>query len=772
MDGLLQPRIGGLYHGVSRQAYLQRSPSQMQELENFLPSVDYAGFVDRPGTRLVGALQGANYATSGHHFFRTTDGQRWVVLRRAEAGSIEVWNVESGIQASLTVGPYVQSYIGSTTEGLRYLSLSDTTLILNTEVTVGSTVTAVTDLTAVYLVVRKTSTAAQIYRVTSEVGTASVTVASNTSIGRDSIALQLATGITSSLPGATATLVAPNVIKVTASASILSSIVFANNWDEEAAYTIKGRVTATSDLPATFETGVPILVDLGSGSTKSSYYVRYDSAKNAWIECSYAPNGATTGSLTASTLPIRLHQTATNAFELQPCAWVARETGDDDSNPFPDFVGYKLTALANWKGRLWLAADDTVYSSQADDLFNFFRQSAREVLPADPVTLPIETQDVAKVAWMVGFRSKLMVLCDNAQLEIPGDDAVTPTDAVIGVVTKYQLDTVCPPRVLGDSLYYTGPSSGRSALWEYQYDQQTANNTAEDLSKHVPGYLSGKVRRIEGAAQSGRVYLWDQSEPGKLFVQTSYWKDGQRAQNAWSSMSFPGVERILTYWVHEDTLYLLATSGGLLKVLTMLAEAGLGGDLDADKRLDHAVAVEVAWNTARQRSEVILPTAFAAFAEVVILVNQGDGWWREYTGTVVTDGSQWLAHFPYQLAQTTGYAGLRYTRTATFSPFYPTVDEKTTPLGRLQVARVTVDCMVSCDYTATVTRPDRVDMVTGVSPRLVNSVPVPEIAHDVSLSVPFNSRGDAASLTVTTTSTGPLCITGLTLQARYTNPRR
>lgn len=771
-DGLLQPRIGGLFHGVSRQSRLQRSPSQLQEMDNFLPSVEFGGFVDRNGTRLVNALSGVNYAASGHHFFTTTDGQRWVCLRRIEYGTLEIRNVDTGVQASLAIGPYVQNYIANQTDTLRFLTLSDTTLILNPTVSAAAQPAAKPEMTTAYLVVRKVSTASQTFTVTSAAGMAQWAIPANSNVSRDFGALWLNNTIASNMPGIAAFRVAPNVIRVSGPASIVQSFVFTNDWDESAVLMIKGRVSALSDLPPTFEGGVPLLVDLGQGNTRSSYYVQYDAAKNAWVECSYLPNGAASGTYASNTMPIRLHQTTANGFELQPCDWTPRKVGDNDSNSFAAFVGRPITAMAHWKGRLWFAAGDSVFSSQADDLFNFWRDSAREVLPADPITLPVEATEIQRIEWLVGFRSKLMVMCDSAQLEIPGDQALTPTTATMGVATRYQMDGGCEPRVIGDSLYYTGKADGRSALWEYRYEQDADNNTADDLSKHVPGYVRGHVRRIRGASQSGRTYMWADGDPGRLYLQTSYWKDQQRQQNAWSKLTFAGVERILAHWVSADTVFIAALGSGYLLMLALPVDSDLGENLVTDYRLDYSAPVQLQWNPTRQRTEVMLPQGFASLQNVTVLVNQGDGWWREYDASVVWDGQQFLAHFPFQTGGVTqGLIGLRFARSATFSAFYPTLDEKTTPMGRLQVAKVHVDCMVSCDFTATVTRADRIPMVTEVSPRTIDSVPVPLIAQDVTLPIPFNSQGDKAELTLTSTSTGPLCVTGFTLTGRYTNTR-
>ncbi|KQV99970.1 hypothetical protein [Rhizobacter sp. Root1221] len=776
MDGLLQPRIGGLYHGVSRQAPLQRSPSQMEELDNYLPSVDLGGFVDREGTRLIVGVPSGGYKPQATHFFRTTDGSAWSVMRKAGDGELEVRSLNTGIAATITYGPWVQQYLGASSASLRFLTVLDTVFILNTDVTAAAVSAAKPAATSIYLVVRKLSQAAQNFTATSSAGTAIFSVPQNSSMSRDFACLNLSARINQLMPGVDAFRVAPNVIRVTATAEILDSFSFTNDWDETSSLCVKGRVQALSDLPGVFDQGVPLLVDLGSGSGSSQYYVTYDAVLNAWIESSYLPTKAATCTLTPGSMPIRLHQTGPAAFELQPCDWATRKVGDDVTNPVPGFIGKRITALANWKGRMWFAAGDSVYSSRPDDLYSFFRGSARIVAADDPVKLETDAPDVAGIDWLVAFRSKLMVLSSNAQQEVAGDKPITPTDAVLGVATRYQIDPKCEPRAIGDSLYYTGESLGRTTLFEYQYDETTANNTAEDLSKHVPKYIQGRAVRLRGSALAGRVFMSTDSMPSTLFVHTGHWKDGQRVQNAWSKVTFD-VTRILSFWVDQDVLYIIGELAGNTVWLSVNVQAGTGTVPEDEYRLDFGSVVQLTWDVQTNRSWAVLPEAFrpaglygAPALEYVLLVDKGEGWFREYPVTTALSGAQWIAFTPRDVQSDQGYLGVRFERSGTFSPFYATVGDKTTPQGRLQVSQVVLDTLVSGDFQAVVTRPDRVPMVKPMSPRIIDQTPVPRLGENGQFPVPFNATGHKARLTVRTKSSAPMCITGLTLKARYTNP--
>lgn len=772
MDALIQPRIGSLYQGVSRQAPLLRAPNQFEDLVNYLPSVDLGGIEDRPGAVFLQSLPAVDYGPGPHHYFRTTDGQSWVLLRRAGSASFEVRNWDTGVLADLDIQNGVLGYLATGAGNyLRYLTVADTTLVLNPEVTVLAQQASTTPLTNAYIVVRRMSSATQAFFIKTTGGECTRNFGADNRDTRESVA----TGLLSELVlhpelGLAAALLAnaPYIIKVTGTESVIASLSARNNWDESAVLLIKGRVTAASDLPPAFEAGVPIAVDLSKGDKSSTYYVRYAPDLNAWIETSYAANDAPTATLTGNTMPLRLRQTGANAFSLEQCAWVARTKGDQDSNPMPFFVGKRIKSMSTWKGRLALTSEDTAVLSQADDLFNWWKETARESRAADPIELPADAPGLAEVRHVVPFRNKLMVIADNAQLEVPGDQPLTPETATIGVATRYNLDKNCTPVVIGDSLYYTGISQNRAALWEYYYDDSAASNTAFDLSKHVPGFIVGKVNKIDGNAESGRVVV--KTDTGaSLYVHTSYWTDGRRAQNAWTRLTFPGLTSIQDFWVDSNEVRMVALGAGRLWRLALPLDTAP----DSEARLDfQANATAVASPTAGY-SRVPLPLGMQDLgAQIVFAVSRGAGWLNEYTGTVTVpvDGVRYL-EIASDLVGLEGVLGVRYERSFTFSPFYPSIGDSPTPVGRLQVRQVILDLLRGGDLRATVTRADRAPALTALrSPRVLGvNATQPIEGHDFQVALPFNARGNAATLTVVATSTVPTVVTGYTLMARYTN---
>lgn len=768
IDSLLQPRVGSLHAGVSRQAPLLRSPSQMDEIINYLPSVDIGGLADRVGSSYIAALGASLYKSNNNFMFRTTDGQRWLFLS-LQGGGFEVRNLVNGNLAALTVGPYVQNYLNSAPK-LKTLQIADTVLLLNTSAVTQSTSAAgKPSATRAYYWVRKLSSVSQNFYVNSAAGNASFNYDGSGGVKtREWVAMNLQNACAAAMPSIGITRIG-SLLRFTGDPSVIASLTGGNDWDETASVVIKGRVSALTDLPSRGFHGEALLVDLGNDDAKSSYWVTYDQTTNSYKETSYLDNFVTTANWNQGAMPMRLHQTGINSFELQPVDWVSRKTGDEDSNTAVPFSGHAITDMALWKGRLWFAAQDWVVGSQPDDIFNFWRDSAREVVASDPVKVQAEA-DLGSVQHIMSFRDNLMVFLPGAQGSIDGSQPVKPDTAALGISTRYTVDPNCVPMVIGDVVQYTGTQEGRSVLWEYQYTQESGNNAATDLSKHVPRYCPGGIQRLSGSAQSGRTFMWTPLTADTLYVQTSYWQGNERKQNAWSKVQFSQITSIWNHWVDSGLMYVLGTLGGYLAIFSVPVDSNMGENPQVDCRMDFKTLVQVAWNVKRNRSEVMLPDGFYQAKDIVILEPVSGGWWREHNATVVYDGTQWLCWFTESVDPSKQYLiGLRMARSFRLSPFYPTSGDSQTPMGRLQVHKVYLDCLMAGDFTATVQRVDRQTMVVQLSPRTIGTALDPVTGTNTQYGIPFNAKGDKASLTISANTTSPMIVTGYTLAARYSN---
>lgn len=763
-----QPLFKGLYQGVTRQPATASSPYHLKELVNLYPSVGHSGSVSRPGAVLRFWKNRVDYADGGRaHFFTTTDGRRWLLVQRATAGYIDVLNADTGAAASVTVQAGAVPYLSAGTgRNLRFLSLADTTFILNRDVKVTATTQAQPAMSAVYIVVRRVSSAAQLFKLTRQNGAVLTHgLGKDNTATREDVAAAWCNNITSGSTGwgITASVLgqAAHVIKITGPVAVLNEIQASNTWDEAAVLVIKGAVSSSADLPAPFENGALIKVLNDKSRTDTSYYVRYDAASGAWIETSYLPADAATAEFTASTMPIILKQTGDTTFTLGPADWVKRTRGDDKTNRLPYFVNRKITAIASWKGRLILASEDVLNMSQPDDVFNFWKETAKESRPADAIERPADAEGLNQIEHVVAFGNKLVVSSTSIQMEVPGDKPLTPDNVTIGVSTRYAMNADCLPAVIGGAMYFGGTLDGRAALWEYVYNNDAANSAAEDLSKHVPGYLAGKVRRIVGAVQSGRVFALSSAKPTRIYHHTSYWKDMQRAQSAWAYTEIRGVDEVLDAWVDNTDLIAWVRRGNYLCLVSMSTEAP---DLSA---LDGAapfadLLYQVTGTSSGMSTTFTLPEPLRGDAAVRIMNTSG----YVYTGTLTASAIQ----VSNPVTGSAFYAGLPMVSDVTFQPFYWQDQEGPVTTGRWQVQSMSLVMSVAGDFDVSVTTPDRPELKLSRTNRVIGSNFEQLKLSEGSFAVPVNARGDKATVRVTSQGAAPMALTGYALRGRYTNP--
>lgn len=763
IDQRAQPQFKGLYQGVTRQPATSSSPLQLREQINLYPSVGHSGAASRPGSFLRFWKDSVRYKVDGHtHFFTTTDGRRWVLVQREIPGYIEVLNADTGQAADITIQagaiPYLSTGGG---QNLRFLSLADTTFILNRDVVVSATEAAKPPLTAIYIVVRRVSSARQTYRLSRATGgVVTHGLGKDNSSTRAEVASAWANNIASQVANAWGITVgvvaqANHIIKITGPTAVLEEIQASNDWDESAILLIKGGVDSTSDLLSPFENGVVLKVFNSKSNVDTSYYARFDASVNAWIETSYLPADGPTATFDGGTMPIVLKQVGDTAFTLGPAEWVPRTRGDNGTNKLPHFVGRKINAIASWKGRLILASEDVLNLSKADDPFDFWKETGKEARPADALERPAEAEGMDNIEHVIPFGNKLVVSSKTVQMEVPGDKPLTADSMTIGVSTRYAMSASCDPSVVGSELYFAGTLDGRSALWEYAYNNDAANSTAEDLSKHVPGYVPGNIRRIVGAVQSGRVFVLPSSERTRVYHHTSFWKDMQRVQSAWAYSDIRGVDEILNAWVDDTELIVWCRRGTQLCLVAMATEPNALGDL-SQAHADLMTPI-----TPMTNAGVVsfpLPSILAGDPDVRILIPHEAGWY-EYNPDATLSGPA-----PSQV-----FAGYPLTVTVEFQPFYWQDQDGAQATGRWQVQSMGLILASVADFRVRVKTRNRQDLVLDRTTRIIGQNfekrQVTEGVHPV----PINARGDQVSVLVTSTGTAPFLLTGYTLRGRYTN---
>ena len=134
---LVSTTVSNLISGVSQQPAPQRLRTSCKEMKNAYPSV-VAGLQKRPPTQFVSALNTnvPDDDTTTIHVINRDFDERYIVV--GGSGDLEVFDTD-GVKKTVSF-PDGKSYLPTTDmwQKLRFVTVADTTFVLNTEKTIST----------------------------------------------------------------------------------------------------------------------------------------------------------------------------------------------------------------------------------------------------------------------------------------------------------------------------------------------------------------------------------------------------------------------------------------------------------------------------------------------------------------------------------------------------------------------------------------------------------------------------------------------------------
>ena len=199
------------------------------------------------------------------------------------------------------------------------------------------------------------------------------------------------------------------------------------------------EVSSITDLPKQCFNNFVVKVLGDADIDQDDYYVRFTTkdkekfGEGSWVETvgweqdenKAGVFGGIQTKLDATTMPITLVPVVSLgnivSFKLQTpqedviaispneIGWRSRQAGDDNTNPFPSFVGGTINEVFFFKNRLGFLTDSNVIFSEADEYFNFFRTTTQQLLDSAPIDVGLSHTKVAILQHAVPFQEKLML---------------------------------------------------------------------------------------------------------------------------------------------------------------------------------------------------------------------------------------------------------------------------------------------------------------------------------------------------------------------------
>lgn len=412
---LINTSLPNLLQGVSQQPDVLRYDGQCEKQENAVSSV-LKGLQKRPPTEFISKLfdgeagdEDADILKNAFiTFIERTDDEKYVVILdgqklrafrlELEQGSTtptEATITVNGVQYTTGYPITADDYIYSATshQNIKSLTIGDTTLLVNTATAVAKS----TDTTPAFpeeaLVFVKQGDYQKDYTITFRYPTASDAVYDIKS-GDDNEASHASTKVIrdqflgvppphnagGSVAGTTENMSAfaarvgdsGLLIDMDDSALLRSgelpiSVSVSDGLANTGLGVVHKEVDGITDLPKYCVNGFKVKIRGDVELTQDDYYVKFETTagqsqgNGSWIETV----GPSEFFKLGDGSPVQLVNTAENAFVLRGMPLQGREAGDNDTNPFPSFVGGSINNLFLFKNRIGLLAQDAVIFSEA-----------------------------------------------------------------------------------------------------------------------------------------------------------------------------------------------------------------------------------------------------------------------------------------------------------------------------------------------------------------------------------------------------------------------
>jgi hypothetical protein len=354
------------------------------------------------------------------------------------------------------------------------------------------------------------------------------------------------------------------------------SIRTEDSMSDTAIQAVYKSVPSIADLPLICKNGFTVKIVGDAELQQDDYYVQFETAggetvgQGAWVETA---GYGIKNSVSARTLPMRLINTGVNQFTLETSSWDLRKAGDDDTNPFPSFVGKKLNNLFLYKNRLGFLSQDNVVLSEAGHYFNLFRTTVTSLLDSDLIDVSVSSRRVTNLQSAIGFQENLILFSDNSQFAMKGGDLLTPRTVSITPITNFNFENQVDPLPLGSYIYFPFTRGAFTGMREFTINATSDTYDSVEVTEHVPSYIPKNIIDMAGTTSEDMIALISSNDKGSLYIYNYFWNNQQKVLSSWSKFTFTGEIRGIEFI--ESTLYAVIVSNGETNLVEMPLESGL-----------------------------------------------------------------------------------------------------------------------------------------------------------------------------------------------------
>jgi len=239
-----------------------------------------------------------------------------------------------------------------------------------------------------------------------------------------------------------------------------------------------------------------------------------------------------------------------------------RRSGTSLSNPGPKALERKekIQSMAIWKNRLWIATENTIFSSRTNSFFNFWFDDVSNIVETDPIDLQSSVGAYNKYSHLVPFQSILFAgSSGSTQFEVRGgsiDTGISPFNVELRATSFFSTAKLTAPLRMGNNIFFMDASkvymyvSGSSFNDEY--------STSMDMSQHCKGYLPNEFGPATPSSALNTLFFRDKNIDNYIYLYTMRTNGDRLIQNAFSRWILSSADNVLAMKSYEKDLYIVS----------------------------------------------------------------------------------------------------------------------------------------------------------------------------------------------------------------------
>ena len=709
MGKLVSSTIPNLISGVSQQPWNVRLPTQAEEQVNCQSSV--TDFLKRrPATRHLARIRDTPAANgiASHHINRD-ETEQYIVT--ADASGINVFDLEGNAKTVSVTGTgaaYLAAAIAPNRD-LRFLTINDYTFILNRRVAVKTLPDLSPKRQPEAIVFIKQAS----YNTTYELILNGITYATTTEDGiapadepADKLSsLDICTALVDKIP--------KDVFSIQTSNSTIwirrhdggdFTVKVQDSRSNTHTSVCKGKVQRFSVLPTVAPRGFVTEIIGDASSSFDNYFCVFEPSdagdafgSGTWKE---TVKPGIPCKLDPATLPHALIRQADGTFTFGPLEWGERICGDEDSAPFPSFVGRTLNGLFFYRNRLSFLSGENVVMSEVGEFFNFFLTTVTTLVDSDVVDVAASHTKSSILHHAVAFSGGLLLFSDQSQFVLEHDTVLSNATVSIKPVTEFEASMKATPVSSGKTVFFATDKGEWGGVREYiTLPDNSDQNDASDITAHVPRYVRGNVSRLECSTNEDMLLVLSEEMRTSLWLYKYFWNGSEKIQSAWSRWDMCG--EVLSAAILNTGVYLIMQYGDGVYLEKMDITPGYKDEGETfeyclNRKITERDVTLGAYDAINKTTAITLPYDIpAGYTPVVVTRTGGPDAPGNLLRRVDVTGPRTLTVEGPDAHGRKLFIGIPYESSYTFSTFaIREGDSKGNAVttGRLQLRRLTLNC--------------------------------------------------------------------------------